>query len=181
MTKKQKKMLSRILITAVMLAALYFLPLDRTLCMAILILASCPAGSLTAVLAKRYSKQRELVMQTVENLCDHPTAEEIYDTAAKECPGLSLGTVYRNLNSLVEAGRVRRVSVPGKADRFDHTLPWHSHLYCTVCGSVTDAEVDEKQVTKLVRGQKGRVQDCAVVFIGVCESCCAAQKAASEA
>ena len=25
----------------------------------------------------RYSKQRELVMQTVQNLCDHPTAEEI--------------------------------------------------------------------------------------------------------
>ena len=85
----------------------------------------------------RYSKQRELVMQTVQNLCDHPTAEEIYDTAAKECPGLSLGTVYRNLNSLVEAGRVRRVSIPGQADRFDHTLAWHSHLYCTVCGGVT--------------------------------------------
>ena len=86
----------------------------------------------------RYSKQRELVMQTVQALCDHPTAEEIYDAAVKECPGLSLGTVYRNLNSLVDAGRVRRVSIPGKADRFDHTLPWHSHLYCTVCGSVTD-------------------------------------------
>jgi len=71
----------------------------------------------------RYSKQRELVMQTVERLCDHPTAEEIYDKAAQECPNLSLGTVYRNLNSLVEAGRVRRVSIPGKADRFDHTLP----------------------------------------------------------
>ena len=58
----------------------------------------------------RYSKQRELVMQTVQQLCDHPTAEEIYDKAAQECPNLSLGTVYRNLNSLVEAGRVRRVS-----------------------------------------------------------------------
>ena len=69
----------------------------------------------------RYSKQRELVMQTVQQLCDHPTAEEIYDKAAQECPNLSLGTVYRNLNSLVEAGRVRRVSIPGKADRFDHT------------------------------------------------------------
>ena len=68
----------------------------------------------------RYSKQRELVMQTVQQLCDHPTAEEIYDKAAQECPNLSLGTVYRNLNSLVEAGRVRRVSIPGKADR----LPW---------------------------------------------------------
>ena len=62
----------------------------------------------------RYSKQRELVMQTVQALCDHPTAEEIYDAAVKECPGLSLGTVYRNLNSLVDAGRVRRVSIPGK-------------------------------------------------------------------
>ena len=123
----------------------------------------------------RYSKQRELVMQTVQALCDHPTAEEIYDAAVKECPGLSLCTVYRNLNSLVEAGRVRRVSIPGKADRFDHTLPWHSHLYCTVCGSVTDAEVDEEQVMKLVRNQKGCVQDCAVVLIGVCEACCEAQ------
>ena len=123
----------------------------------------------------RYSKQRELVMQTVQALCDHPTAEEIYDAAVKECPGLSLGTVYRNLNSLVDAGRVRRVSIPGKADRFDHTLPWHSHLYCTVCGSVTDAEVDEEQVMKLVRNQKGCVQDFAVVLIGVCEACCEAQ------
>ena len=49
----------------------------------------------------RYSKQRELVLQKVEQLCDHPTAEEIFDLAARECPGLSLGTVYRNLNSLV--------------------------------------------------------------------------------
>ena len=105
----------------------------------------------------RYSKQRELVMQTVQNLCDHPTAEEIYDAAVKECPGLSLGTVYRNLNSLVDAGRVRRVSIPGKADR------------------VTDAEVDEEQVMKLVRNQKGHVQDCAVVLIGVCEACCEKQ------
>ena len=48
----------------------------------------------------RYSKQRELVLQKVEQLCDHPTAEEIFGLAVRECPGLSLGTVYRNLNSL---------------------------------------------------------------------------------
>ena len=115
----------------------------------------------------RYSKQRELVMQTVQQLCDHPTAEEIYDKAAQECPNLS--------------GRVRRVSIPGKADRFDHTLPWHSHLYCTVCGGVTDAEVDGKQVMELVKNQKGRVQDCAVVLLGVCEECCRRQDAEAAA
>ena len=98
----------------------------------------------------RYSKQRELVLQKVEQLCDHPTAEEIFDLAARECPGLSLGTVYRNLNSLVEAGRVRR-------------------------GGVVDADVDEKQVMKLVRHQKGVVEDCAVVLFGLCEACAAKQ------
>ena len=127
----------------------------------------------------RYSKQRELVLQKVEELCDHPTAEEIFDKAAPECPGLSLGTVYRNLNSLVEAGKVRRVSIPGKADRFDHTLCWHSHLYCNGCGSVVDADVDEKQVMKLVCNQKGVVEDCAVVLFGLCEDC--AQKQAEKA
>lgn len=125
----------------------------------------------------RYSRQREIVLQKVEQLCDHPTAEEIYDEAVKDCPNLSLGTVYRNLNSLVDAGRVRRVSIPGKADRFDHTLCWHSHMYCTVCGSVVDADVDEKQVMKLVKNQKGRVEDCAVVLFGVCEHCLAQESA----
>ena len=86
--------------------------------------------------------------------------------------------MYRNLNSLVEAGKVRRVSIPGKADRFDHTLCWHSHLYCNGCGSVVDADVDEKQVMKLVRNQKGVVEDCAVVLFGLCEDC--AQKQAEE-
>lgn len=47
------------------LAAMYFLPLDRTLCMAVLILATCPSGSLTAVLAKQYDTEGELASQAV--------------------------------------------------------------------------------------------------------------------
>ena len=123
----------------------------------------------------RYSKQRELILNQVQTRSDHPTANAIYAALREVCPGLSLGTVYRNLNSLVDAGRVRRVSIPGKADRFDHTLGWHSHLYCNCCGGVVDADVDEKQVMKLVRNQKGVVQDCAVVLFGLCEACAGKQ------
>ena len=122
----------------------------------------------------RYSKQRELVMQQVEALHDHPTAEEIYHCARRECPGLSLGTVYRNLNSLVDAGRVRRVSIPGQPDRFDHTLPWHGHLYCTRCGCVTDLEVDAEVLRGLLAGQPGQVDECVLTSIGLCAGCAAA-------
>ena len=123
----------------------------------------------------KYSRQRELILETVQRSDDHPTADTIYTRVRAQDPKVSLGTVYRNLNLLCENGQLLKVPIPGASDRFDHTLPWHSHLYCTVCGSVTDAEVDEEQVMKLVRNQKGCVQDCAVVLIGVCEACCEAQ------
>ena len=38
-----------------------------------------------------------------------------------------------------------------------------------------DADVDEKQMMKLVRNQKGVVQDCAVVLFGLCEACAGKQ------
>ena len=129
----------------------------------------------------RYSKQRELVMQQVEALSDHPTAEEIYQHARQECPGLSLGTVYRNLNSLVEAGRVRRVSVPGQPDRFDHTLSWHSHLYCTRCGQVSDLALGDDVMRRLMDSQPERIADCVLTWIGVCENCASGEKAGREA
>lgn len=110
-------------------------------------------------------------MQQVEAMNNHPTAEEIYQNALKECPGLSLGTVYRNLNSLVEAGRVRRVPIPGQPDRFDHTLSWHSHLYCTRCGHVTDLDLDSEVMQRLLNSQPGRVSDCVLTWIGLCEDC----------
>ena len=67
----------------------------------------------------RYSKQRELILQTVQALSDHPTAEEIHTQAAPRCPGLSLGTVYRNLNLLVELGEIRKLRCGDGADHFD--------------------------------------------------------------
>ena len=38
-----------------------------------------------------------------------------------------------------------------------------------------DADVDEKQVMKLVCHQKGVVEDCSVVLFGLCEACAAKQ------
>lgn len=58
---------------------------------------------------KRYSKQRELIYDAVMNTTEHPTAETIYIWLKPDNPALSLGTVYRNLNQLVEEGNVMRL------------------------------------------------------------------------
>lgn len=57
----------------------------------------------------RYSHQRELILREVLSRSDYPTAEQICTSLRAVCPRLSLGTVYRDLNTLVDIGKVRRV------------------------------------------------------------------------
>ena len=65
----------------------------------------------------RYSKQRELIYNALLESAHHPTAEELYNLLKPTAPSLSLGTVYRNLNLLVEEGRA--VRLPFATNRYD--------------------------------------------------------------
>ena len=67
----------------------------------------------------------------------HMTAEEIHKQLKRECPSVSLATVYNNLNKLWGLKLIRRISVPGSPDRYDRAER-HDHLICRGCGSLTD-------------------------------------------
>lgn len=125
----------------------------------------------------RYSRQRELVLNQVLARCDHPTAEQIYSALRPQCPGLSLGTVYRNLNGLVEMGRLRRVTIPGQADRFDRTLAEHDHLFCRSCGRVVDVQLERAALDEVCRAcPDARIEWYSVNLVGVCADCRAAEQ-----
>ena len=63
----------------------------------------------------KYSRQRELILETVQRSDDHPTADTIYTRVRAQDPKVSLGTVYRNLNLLCENGQLLKVPIPGPA------------------------------------------------------------------
>ena len=86
----------------------------------------------------RNSIQRNLVYDIIQVSCDHPTADMVYLRAKQTMPKISLGTVYRNLNELVELGKILRINVPGDSDRFDKMLVKHSHFFCEKCKSILD-------------------------------------------
>ncbi len=124
--------------------------------------------------AKRNTIQRQMVMDAVRRHGCHPTAEDVYDMITKDYPDISKGTVYRNLNALLESGFLARVSVPGGADHFDHILSRHYHMLCTECGDLhnfqelpydhtLDAKVEEMTGFKL--------QPHKIVFVGICPKC----------
>lgn len=130
-------------------------------------------------MAKRNTIQRQLVIAAVRFLADHPTAEEVYKRIIMEYPDISKGTVYRNLNSLVESGLLGKVSVPSGADRFDHILSRHYHIKCTECGKFKNVEnfnyfndLDEK----VAKATGYRMEHHDIVFSGVCPECVKAGK-----
>ncbi len=86
----------------------------------------------------KYSKQRELVFMTVQESTEHLTADQIYEKLKIDHQNLSLGTVYRNLNQLVEHEMLRRISLTGSPDCFDRRHHEHQHLVCRECGKVID-------------------------------------------
>lgn len=112
-----------------------------------------------------------MIYQFVKAATIHPTAEMIYQALKEVSPGLSRGTVYRNLSQLTEEGLI--VKMPFSIERYDGVVQPHPHLVCSSCGAVMDlpmeydADLDEKM------SQAGRCQITRhdVLFYGRCQSC----------
>ncbi|MEG2000632.1 MAG: transcriptional repressor [Evtepia sp.] len=117
-----------------------------------------------------YSRQREMIYQQLKSTTEHPTAESIYRILKVDQPNLSLGTVYRNLNHLVEEGRI--VRIPFDVDRYDGNASEHSHFYCGTCGRLYDVNLDiEQNLDEIVSDMGYQVDRHELIFKGVCSHC----------
>lgn len=58
--------------------------------------------------------QRSLVLDVVNRLKSHATADEVYAEVAATHPNISKATVYRNLNLLSEMGMIRKLEIPDR-------------------------------------------------------------------
>lgn len=122
---------------------------------------------------KRNTLQCSLVLETVNRLQSHATADEIYAEIVKDHPQISRGTVYRNLNRLAEMGKIRKRQMPGGPDRFDHQCDDHYHIKCEKCGRVFDVDMEyieglEKNIKEL-HGFELTGYD--IIFRGICPDC----------
>lgn len=119
-----------------------------------------------------YSYQRQVVLETLHNQKQHLTAQQLYQLARKSCPRLSLGTVYRNLNTLVEIGQAGRVCIPGEADRFDWEPHPHQHFYCRACQRTTNLTLSTMGLESALAECPGvKVEGYHLIVTGLCENC----------
>ena len=121
----------------------------------------------------KYSRQRECIKEYLISTHDHPTADTVYMHVKKEFPNISLGTVYRNLNLLVELGEICKISTPDGGDRFDGTMTPHYHIFCTECGCVFDLVLDQMDEINKIANTKfdGIIENHSITFYGKCRKC----------
>ena len=121
----------------------------------------------------KYSRQREMIKNCLINRHDHPTADTLYMTMREEFPNISLGTVYRNLNLLVDLGEIRKLSFGNGPDRFDADTHPHYHFVCRECGQVQDLSMEtSRQLTADAQQYcSGQIDSHITYFYGVCDRC----------
>jgi len=119
----------------------------------------------------KHSRQRDMIRDFLIGNDLHPTADEIYLFARSQDPTISLGTVYRNLNQLTEAGEIRRITVGNGKDRFDFRTNAHGHFICKACGQINDIKTASSFMKPLAGLENCQVESVELLFYGLCPKC----------
>ena len=123
--------------------------------------------------SRRNTIQKELVRNAIYEMKRHVTATEVYEFIKEAYPTIGRGTVYRNLDILVEEGALRKVEIPDGPNRFDCTLKNHYHVRCEICGGVYDVDMDEiPDLLERIHSTHGmEFLDYDILFKGICPEC----------
>jgi len=122
---------------------------------------------------KRATRQLTAVYEALEEDHSHPSADEIYQRVRRTLPRISLGTVYRNLQRLVEEGKIRMFLLGERVARYDPMTAEHDHFICQQCGRVEDVLLERnRQVNLAPLVKKGfTVTAHSLAIHGLCQKC----------
>lgn len=122
---------------------------------------------------RKQSKQREMVLNYVKNMEGHACAEEIHNGINQKDAKVSLATIYRNLNILVEMNEIKKLSHPIFGYIYDKSCIPHDHFYCRECHNFTD--IDMPYVKELDEDSQERtgliIHAHSTLYEGICKSC----------
>ena len=122
---------------------------------------------------QRNTVQRQIILDTLRKLRNHPSIDEIHSEIYSTHPSISKTTIYRNLRQLTKAGIVRQVSLPDGLERYDATIEKHHHFRCKKCNRVSDVDIEYSDVIdETVRQTHAfQIDEHDIVFSGICPKC----------
>ena len=116
----------------------------------------------------RSTKQRNVILDIINNSYDHLDAYGVYEEARKQIPNISLGTVYRNLKFLENAHLIDIVYDGADKIRYDKK-DFHQHFVCSKCHKIID--IYDLNFENINTYKNNIVMNCKIILEGICEEC----------
>ena len=122
---------------------------------------------------QRATQQLATVYKALQGDHSHLSAGEIYQRVRQTLPRISLGTVYRNLQQLVEERKIRMLLLGERVARYDPVLAAHDHFICQQCDRVEDLLLEQgHQVNLQPLIERGfTVLTHSLAIYGLCQQC----------
>lgn len=91
----------------------------------------------------KVTPQRIAILEVILTLENHPTADKITEYLRLTHPNVSLGTIYKTLDTFLKKGIINKVYNDNDYMRYDAITEKHHHLYSCESDRIEDFYDDE--------------------------------------
>lgn len=122
----------------------------------------------------RKTKQKELILDILNQNRIHPTMQEVYLLAKEKYPTIGQATIYRNINKLVEEEKILRLpEIKDEGYHYDINMTPHHHLICNSCGKIIDLfDGDYNDMIKKIEDSNlVTITKSLLILEGICSKC----------
>ncbi|OIP53778.1 MAG: transcriptional repressor [Helicobacteraceae bacterium CG2_30_36_10] len=115
---------------------------------------------------------QRLAMANVLHVDGHISIESLYAVMIEKFTSISLATIYKNINLMVENSFIQEVKIPHAKSVYELTKDTHSHIVCEKCGKVNDVSLDLSTIIDNATKQSNfKIDKTDLVLSGVCKGC----------
>lgn len=102
----------------------------------------------------------------------HMNIDDLYKKLLEKFPSISLATIYKNINAMIEKVFLNEVKIPNAKSVYELVKDEHSHLVCSSCGKIEDVDLDISNLVKEASSSKNyTINQASIIFAGVCPDC----------
>ncbi|PHO11197.1 transcriptional repressor [Malaciobacter canalis] len=102
----------------------------------------------------------------------HMNIDDLYKKLLEKFPSISLATIYKNINAMIEKVFLNEVKIPNAKSVYELVKDEHSHLVCSSCGKIEDVDLDISNLVQEATSSKNyTINQASIIFAGVCPDC----------
>lgn len=102
----------------------------------------------------------------------HISIESLYELMVKKFNSISLATIYKNINLMLENSFIQEIKIPYTKSVYELTQAPHSHLACKECSAVEDITIDLNSIVDTITKKSDfKIISTNLVLSGICKNC----------